>query len=50
MIPEVEKEQFKVQKEILFTSIRERFKTLPTICALSATLLVIAAFNQELTP
>jgi len=43
-----EKEQYKVQKEILFTAIRERFKVLPTISALAATLLVVATFNPEL--
>lgn len=48
MIPEVEKEQFRLQKEILFTAIRERFKVLPTISALAATLLVVATFNPDL--
>ena len=48
MINEAEKEEFRVQKEILFTAIRERFKVLPTISALAATLLVIATFNPEL--
>jgi len=48
MISEAEKEQFRVQKEILFTCIRERFKVLPTISALAATLLVVATFNSEL--
>ena len=48
MISEAEKEQFRVQKEILFTAIRERFKVLPTISALAATLLVVATFNEEL--
>ena len=48
MISEAEKEQFRVQKEILFTSIRARFKVLPTISALAATLLVVATFNPEL--
>jgi len=50
MISEAEKEQFRVQKEILFTAIRERFKVLPTISALAATLLVVATFNSELIP
>ena len=50
MINEAEKEQFRVQKEILFTAIRERFKVLPTISALAATLLVVATFNSELIP
>lgn len=48
MVSEAGKEQFKVQKEILFTAIRERFKILPTLSALSATLLVVATFNPEL--
>lgn len=48
MIFEAEKEQFRVQKEILFTAIRERFKVLPTISALAATLLVVATFNPKL--
>lgn len=48
MISEVEKEQFRLQKEILFTAIRERFKVLPTISALAATLLVVATFNPDL--
>lgn len=48
MVSEAEKEQFRVQKEILFTAIRERFQVLPTISALSATLLVVATFNPEL--
>lgn len=43
-----EKEQFMVQKEILFTAIRERFQILPTISALAATLLVVATFNPKL--
>jgi|SRR3989344_1969919 len=48
MASEVEKEQFRLQKEILFTAIRERFKILPTISALAATLLVVATFNPNL--
>lgn len=48
MISEVEKEQFRLQKEILFTAIRERFKVLPTISALAATLLIVATFNPNL--
>ena len=50
MTSEPEKEQFRLQKEILFTAIRERFQVLPTISALSATLLVVATFNSELIP
>ena len=50
MISEAEKEQFRVQKEILFTAIRERFKVLPTISALAAMLLVVVTFNPELIP
>lgn len=50
MISEAEKEQFRLQKEVLFTAIRERFKVLPTISALAATLLVVATFNGELIP
>lgn len=50
MVSEAEKEQFRVQKEILFTAIRGRFKILPTVSALAATLLVVATFNSELIP
>lgn len=48
MSTEAEKEQFRMYKEMFFTAIRERFRVLPTISALAATLLIVATFNQEL--
>lgn len=47
---EGEKEEYKVQKEILFTAIRGRFEILPIISVLSGALLVVATFNSELIP
>ncbi|OHA58396.1 MAG: hypothetical protein A2571_01290 [Candidatus Vogelbacteria bacterium RIFOXYD1_FULL_44_32] len=50
MMSEAEKEEYKVQKEILFTVVRGRFEILPIISALSGALLVVATFNPKLIP
>lgn len=48
MPSELQKEEVKLYKEILFTAVRERYAMLPTISTLSATLLVVATFNPDL--
>lgn len=44
------KERFDNYAELLNYSVREKWRTLPTISALAATLLIVATFNKELLP
>lgn len=43
-------ETIKIWSELASTSSREKYKTLPTVCSLAATLLIIATFNEKLIP
>ncbi len=41
-------EKIKMHAELMNWAVRERFKTLPTVSALAATLLIVATFNDKL--
>jgi hypothetical protein len=43
-------ERLKAQNDLFFKAVMEKFKILPTICSLAATLLVVATFNENLLP
>jgi len=51
---QLEREMMKARLEVYFklleNSVWERYKTLPTVSTLAATLLVVATFNEKLLP